>query len=510
MEDSLESTESVLRTVLSPSRKGVFVEMNEELQQWETELKELATEMKGVSRITRPMHNQYQRIRRNTEAKIVALAHRRHTLQRTMRLEEFHENSFAVTSSVSASPPPLKSTTSNLVELFTAKSSIEIEDLKVSSSGGSGAATCQICNFPRRQDISDESGKYCSELCENVASMFRQLARQTLWTSAQDPPGSYWKFLALAISSLESQNQIVDLFWKRGELGKLMTPIQQLYDALRSSQFDFVEAEVKNRLRLLIESCSLRNGRTPLSLLDNNTRNEHLVRSLLVGVGYLSFLPFSFFSGIFRTQTTLLCGPASKTTRERVKGRVVACRVFTGHDLSSGEKRSIWKESLYEDLLRWKNLEHINVIRLVGVLERDGGSPCILTSWQVYGNVNNHIAYLKSKAWYQRGNLLRKVHEWFYQIILGIAYLHTQGIVHGSLRGTNILIDRHEQVQISDSGLSDFSQIDVRRTHSRWLAPEVLNPEQYGMGEYERNTASDMFSFAQVVIEVLSGRYRSL
>jgi serine/threonine protein kinase len=52
-------------------------------------------------------------------------------------------------------------------------------------------------------------------------------------------------------------------------------------------------------------------------------------------------------------------------------------------------------------------------------------------------------------------------HHQLLEIAEGAAYLHSEGIVHGDLRGSNILIDSGHHPRLADFGLGSFSDSTV-------------------------------------------------
>ncbi|KAJ7802642.1 kinase-like domain-containing protein, partial [Mycena olivaceomarginata] len=62
-----------------------------------------------------------------------------------------------------------------------------------------------------------------------------------------------------------------------------------------------------------------------------------------------------------------------------------------------------------------------------------------------------------------------------------LAYLHSQNIVHGDLRGGNVLINDEEHAQLADFGLAIVTDATLgttsttRRGSSRWMASELLD-----------------------------------
>ncbi|KAJ7715331.1 kinase-like domain-containing protein, partial [Mycena metata] len=92
----------------------------------------------------------------------------------------------------------------------------------------------------------------------------------------------------------------------------------------------------------------------------------------------------------------------------------------------------------------------------------------------------------------------------------GVEYLYSENIVHGDLKGTNILVTPSRRACIADLGLSSIvSSMPILFTHStaspqrgtmRWQAPEVLR------GDSVNHFGSDIYAFACVCYEILSGK----
>jgi serine/threonine protein kinase len=82
-----------------------------------------------------------------------------------------------------------------------------------------------------------------------------------------------------------------------------------------------------------------------------------------------------------------------------------------------------------------------------------------------------------------------------------------QKIVHGDLRGANILVTNDSSACLADFGLAQFSEAantvsSLNRAGStRWMAPELLNPGDFGL-RFDRTTATDIYAFGCICLEV--------
>ena len=72
----------------------------------------------------------------------------------------------------------------------------------------------------------------------------------------------------------------------------------------------------------------------------------------------------------------------------------------------------------------------------------------------------------------------------------------------------NILVDDDLHIKLADFGLSVFadgssrSYASMRGGNPRWLAPELIDPDEFGLDSQRPTFCSDVYSFACVLIEV--------
>ncbi|KAF8168726.1 kinase-like domain-containing protein [Pholiota molesta] len=142
----------------------------------------------------------------------------------------------------------------------------------------------------------------------------------------------------------------------------------------------------------------------------------------------------------------------------------------------------------------WRELNNPNIVPLYGVIYI-GEDLYQVTPWMDNGTA---VTYVKKFPTADRLKLLIEVAS-------GLRYLHQRGIVHGDLRGANVLISKDGTALLSDFGLSKFLEdcgkgmTTTNNINPRWFAPELL--QQHG----HVSTHSDVWSFGMVCLELLSG-----
>ncbi|KAF9256018.1 kinase-like protein [Marasmius fiardii PR-910] len=161
-------------------------------------------------------------------------------------------------------------------------------------------------------------------------------------------------------------------------------------------------------------------------------------------------------------------------------------------------------EQLFQGYLReaivWRQLKHPNLLPFLGMYYlEDETQFCLVSPWMDKGNL---VQFLRAT---QREHVNH--HELVYDVASGLAYLHSEKVVHGDLKGVNILITPDGRACIGDFGLSrvaDTHGLNFTSSHSRpagtarWLAPELLR------GGHP-SKQSDIYAFGCVCYEIFTG-----
>ncbi|KAJ7779672.1 kinase-like domain-containing protein [Mycena metata] len=180
-------------------------------------------------------------------------------------------------------------------------------------------------------------------------------------------------------------------------------------------------------------------------------------------------------------------------------------RTFTSDSTRNQKRLKFCREALV-----WQGLRHPSIIPFLGI-DRDTfpSSFCMVSPWMKHGTI---LKYLESRG---RGDIGRLTLE----IAQGLEYLHSMSIVHGDLRGNNILISDDYHACLADFGLATTVRDDDGETttvgalsssadhagSARWFAPELIAPEEFGCERFNRTRATDVYAFACVCLELETG-----
>ncbi|KAK6969390.1 kinase-like protein [Favolaschia claudopus] len=179
-------------------------------------------------------------------------------------------------------------------------------------------------------------------------------------------------------------------------------------------------------------------------------------------------------------------------------------RTFTA-ELRNPKRMKFCREALV-----WQGLRHPNILPFLGIDRHSFPSSfCMVSPWMKHGTILKFLA--------DRGRT--DIHRLTLEIAQGLHYLHSRNIVHGDLKGGNILVTDDGHACLSDFGLATTIQdgdpqitstaIASGSNHAgslRWTAPELLVPEQFGCERFLKTRATDVYAFACVCIELETGK----
>ncbi|AJR60747.1 Bck1p [Saccharomyces cerevisiae YJM248] len=155
-------------------------------------------------------------------------------------------------------------------------------------------------------------------------------------------------------------------------------------------------------------------------------------------------------------------------------------------------------EALRSEVSTLKDLDHLNIVQYLG-----------------FENKNNiYSLFLEYVAGGSVGSLIRMygrfdeplIKHLTTQVLKGLAYLHSKGILHRDMKADNLLLDQDGICKISDFGISRkskdiYSNSDMTmRGTVFWMAPEMVDTKQ------GYSAKVDIWSLGCIVLEMFAGK----
>jgi hypothetical protein len=106
---------------------------------------------------------------------------------------------------------------------------------------------------------------------------------------------------------------------------------------------------------------------------------------------------------------------------------------------------------------------------------------------------------------YTRSELsLNEIQHFTHEILLGTQHLHSVSVVHGNIKGANVIVGNDGSVKLSDYGISKSinsicSSVAIKEIPF-WMAPEVLKDDS------NYSSQSDVWSVGCTVVEMFTGK----
>ncbi|KAI8566229.1 hypothetical protein RHMOL_Rhmol02G0023900 [Rhododendron molle] len=200
------------------------------------------------------------------------------------------------------------------------------------------------------------------------------------------------------------------------------------------------------------------------------------------------------------------------------RGELIGCgafgRVYMGMNLDSGELLAVKQVSiasnaskdkaqahireLEEEVKLLKNLSHPNIVRYLGTA-REEESLNILLEFVPGGSISSLLGKFGSFP----ESVIRMYTK---QLLLGLEYLHENGIMHRDIKGANILVDNKGCIKLADFGaskkvveLATITGAKSMKGTAYWMAPEVILQTGHSF-------SADIWSVGCTVIEMATGK----
>ncbi|KAG9122239.1 hypothetical protein FRC07_001476 [Ceratobasidium sp. 392] len=161
-------------------------------------------------------------------------------------------------------------------------------------------------------------------------------------------------------------------------------------------------------------------------------------------------------------------------------------------------RHKLEKNSVRE-LVVWSKLNHPNVLSLLGICVF-GGEIGMVAEWMP----NGHVTEYSIK--HPEVDKIKLISD----IAAGLAYLHANGIVHGDLKGGNVVVSAEGSCKLVDFGLAKLTEdslgVSTTSTQSgttRWMPHELINPAEGTKAAI--NPSTDIYALGMTMLELLTG-----
>ncbi|KAG8710635.1 hypothetical protein FRC08_016918 [Ceratobasidium sp. 394] len=149
------------------------------------------------------------------------------------------------------------------------------------------------------------------------------------------------------------------------------------------------------------------------------------------------------------------------------------------------------------ELYTWSKCRHPNVLPLLG-LAKFQDQIRMVSLWMENGSLPS---YLDKHPELSRCNMSTHV-------CTGLEYLHRTGVVHGDLKGNNVLVSDKGVPMITDFGNAVLQQGTLQFTGSiklsgltpRWTAPEIMDEKT------KQSKEADVYALGMTILEIITGK----
>mmetsp|Transcript_148977 Transcript_148977/g.260342 ORF Transcript_148977/g.260342 Transcript_148977/m.260342 type:complete len:448 (-) Transcript_148977:1922-3265(-) len=162
------------------------------------------------------------------------------------------------------------------------------------------------------------------------------------------------------------------------------------------------------------------------------------------------------------------------------------------------------EDQLKSEIAIMKMLSHQNVVKMFQVIQSASHVYIVLeliTGGELFDRIVEKRRFQEPQA-----------RRYFQQLIFGVHYCHTRGVAHRDLKPENLLLDAHDNLKISDFGLSAIitkgkngndSLLNTTCGTPSYVAPEVLKSNAHGHG-YD-GMPVDLWSSGIILFVMLAG-----
>eukprot|EP01025_Chloroclados_australasicus_P025197 TRINITY_DN2517_c0_g2_i1.p1 TRINITY_DN2517_c0_g2~~TRINITY_DN2517_c0_g2_i1.p1 ORF type:complete len:719 (+),score=68.11 TRINITY_DN2517_c0_g2_i1:259-2415(+) len=164
-------------------------------------------------------------------------------------------------------------------------------------------------------------------------------------------------------------------------------------------------------------------------------------------------------------------------------------------------------EDLVKEIAILKNLDHPNVVKLIEVIDDPNTDHLLMFMEYVEGGTLEPPIYQSSDCQSQKWQPISEsqTRRYVRDVLLGLEYLHFNGIIHGDLKPQNLLISKTGRVKLADFGSAVmFSDPTPSGRGSNFGTPAFRAPETLLSG-YRISPELDMWALGVCVFQWIFG-----
>ncbi|CAG2181434.1 unnamed protein product, partial [Oppiella nova] len=151
-----------------------------------------------------------------------------------------------------------------------------------------------------------------------------------------------------------------------------------------------------------------------------------------------------------------------------------------------------------------RRLDHKNVIKLYSVIYNEAKEKLYMIMEYCVAVIQELLDAVTDKKL-----PIFQSHDYFSQLVLGLEYLHSQGIIHKDIKPGNLLLTNAGTIKITDFGVSEmldtFQMSDL--CHLSQGSPAFQPPEIADGNEYFSGFKVDIWSSGVTLFNLTTGKY---